>query len=125
MRIQGFQLLFVFDRIKLDQPICMYDLFCPKPDLGHSYNELLHLFDSCTSQHSFLGPQNHQRALKEKKVVHHSICIRTISMLLLYSGTFKGPISSEKYWYYFNCPKNVLYTILSFEFSRPWTLQCS
>ena len=82
MRTQGFQLLFVFDKIKLDQPICKYDPFCPKPDLGHSYNELLHLFDNCTTLHSFLGPQNHQRALKEKKVVHHSIYIRTVRKLL-------------------------------------------
>ena len=28
----------------------------------------------------------------------------------------KGRISSEKYWYYFNCPKNVLCSILSFVF---------
>ena len=28
----------------------------------------------------------------------------------------KGPISSEKYWYYFHCPKNVLCSILSFVF---------
>jgi len=28
----------------------------------------------------------------------------------------KGPILSEKYWYYFNCPKNVLRSILSFVF---------
>ena len=28
----------------------------------------------------------------------------------------KGRIFSEKYWYYFYCPKNVLYSILSFVF---------
>ena len=28
----------------------------------------------------------------------------------------KGPIFSEKYWYYFHCPKNVLRSILSFVF---------
>ena len=30
--------------------------------------------------------------------------------------TKKGPIFSEKYWYYFHCPKNVLDSILSFVF---------
>ena len=29
---------------------------------------------------------------------------------------FKGLIFSEKYWYYFHCPKNVLWSILSFVF---------
>ena len=28
----------------------------------------------------------------------------------------KGPIFSERYWYYFHCPKNVLHSILSFVF---------
>ena len=28
----------------------------------------------------------------------------------------KGPIISEKYWYYFHCPKNGLRSILSFVF---------
>ena len=28
----------------------------------------------------------------------------------------KGPIFSEKYWYYFHCPKNVLRSILCFAF---------
>ena len=31
-------------------------------------------------------------------------------------GEVKGPISSEKYWYYFHCPKNVLRSILIFVF---------
>ena len=35
---------------------------------------------------------------------------------------FKGPIFSEKYWYYFHCPKNVLPSILSFVF---WIFLCS
>ena len=34
------------------------------------------------------------------------------------SEVIKGPISLEKYWYYFHCPKNVLGSILSFVF---WT----
>ena len=29
---------------------------------------------------------------------------------------FKGPIFSEKYWYYFHCPKYVVRSILSFVF---------
>ena len=32
------------------------------------------------------------------------------------SSSFKGRIFSEKYWYYFHCPKNVLCCILSFVF---------
>ena len=38
-------------------------------------------------------------------------------LLSIYSLiTAKGPISSEKYWYYFHCLKNVLCSILSFVF---------
>ena len=33
-----------------------------------------------------------------------------------FSRVTKGRIFSEKYWYYFHCPKNVLCSILSFVF---------
>ena len=36
--------------------------------------------------------------------------------LFLSSSLLKGPISSEIFWYYFHCPKNVLCSILSFVF---------
>ena len=36
--------------------------------------------------------------------------------LFLSSSLLKGPISSENFWYYFHCPKNVLCSILSFVF---------
>ena len=52
------------------------------------------------------------------------ICITQIFTLQI---LFECWISSEKYWYYFQSQKMccVLSLALYFEFSRPWTLQCS
>ncbi len=41
--------------------------------------------------------------------VYKAILLKTIAIV-------KGQIFSEKYWYYFHCPKNVLCSILSFVF---------
>jgi hypothetical protein len=42
--------------------------------------------------------------------------------LQIITAQTKGQIISEKYWYYFHCPKKGLCSeALYFEFTRPWT----